>query len=236
MKLYFAGSFTGQTTERLKEMGMENKLYSYVHEKKLVPQWGSQNLILDSGAFTAFTKGKVIDINKLIEFIEEHKPQHAIQLDVIGDSDASWENWKKSQERCDMLPVLHAGASDTQIKRVLTAAPYICLGALVPLAKRRGLLTSWLDHVFSFKEAVGVKMHCLGIMQEQILLKYPFYSADSSSALSAVRYPMEKDRLVRYRQKHWHYREMYYYPIQEQVAMQKFVTDVWTNRGIVWDS
>jgi hypothetical protein len=235
MNLYFAGSFTGQTTERLKEMGMQHKLYSYVHEKKLVPQWGSQNLILDSGAFTAFTKGKTIKIEELVKFCEEHKPQYAIQLDVIGDPEASWENWKKSEQMYPMLPVLHAGATDTQIKRVLTAAPYICLGALVPLAKRRTLLTSWLDHVFSFKEARGVKMHCLGIMQQDILLRYPFYSADSSSALSAVRFPMEKNPLIRMRQQQWHYREMYYYPIQEQVTMQDFVTRVWTKRGIIWD-
>lgn len=236
MRLYFAGAFTGQTTEGLKAMGMEYKLYSYAHEKKLAPQWGSQNLLLDSGAFTFFTKGKTINIQQWIDYIKEHKPENSIQFDVIGDPEASWVNWKKSEEQVHTLPVLHYGATNEQIKRVLTAAPYICLGALVPLAKNRKVLIQWLDHIFSFKESRGVKMHCLGIMQRDILLRYPFYSADSSSALSAVRYPMEKNKLVRYRQQHWHYREMYYYPIQEQVAMQKLVTDVWTARGIVWDS
>jgi hypothetical protein len=189
MKLYFAGAFSGLPIEQLKSFGMKYKLYSYANEKNSAIEWGGEGLMLDSGAFSVFTKGITIEIPDLVGFIQEYKPEAAIQLDVIGDEDATWKNYIKMSKLAECLPVAHYKSSKKHLRRVFEASDYICLGGLVPLARQRKVLHQWLDYVFSFPFVRRKKIHCLGIMTKSVLEKYPFYSCDSSSALSSQRYP-----------------------------------------------
>ena len=236
MRLFFAGSFSGVKEDVLKEWGMENKLYSYVNEPKNAVRWGSKGLLLDSGAFSAWSKGVKIDPNALCDFIEEHKPEFAIQLDTIGDAEASWHNFVDMDKRVDVLPVIHSGATDFQIRRVLNSKEYICLGAISTMQSNKDSLKKWIDHIFAFPEIRNKKIHALGIMSEDILLRYPFYSADSSSALSAVRYPVNPDdKYLFWKQKTQHYTRLYEDSIKRQLELQKHVTEVWKKRGIEWD-
>jgi hypothetical protein len=234
MRLFFAGSFSGMTEDRLKEIGIRNKLYSYSNEPNSAKKWGGEGLLLDSGAFTAYTKGIKIFMSALNHFILTYKPELAIQLDVIGDPEASWKNWVKQSEHVKTMPVIHHNATADQIRRVLTATDHICLGALVGVQKET--LFKWLDYIFSFQEIRGKKIHALGVMAEDILIRYPFYSADSSSALSVVRYPIdpEKDPMMFMRQKSRHYTDLYAPMVRKQLQLEKKLTRIWEKRGIIW--
>lgn len=236
MRLYFAGSFSGVPVETLRSWGMQYKLYSYTNEPKPARIWGSDGLLLDSGAYSAMTKGIKISIPSLCRFIDEVKPEHAIQLDVIGDPEATWKNFMEMDKRVDVIPVIHSGTTDFQIRRILQSKDHICLGALTMLAAQKSQMFAWLDHIFSFPEMRGKRVHILGVMAPDILLRYPFYSADSSSALSAVRYPMGlDDEYLFWKQKTQHYTRLYEDSIKKQLDQEYLITEIWKKRGIVWE-
>lgn len=235
MKLYFAGSFSGISIAELRGLGVHRKLYSYANDKKQIQDWGSAGLLLDSGAFTVFTKKIVVDLVKLTTFIEDFRPELAIQLDVIGDTEKTWENYCWMKERVDILPVIHFSAPDSHIVRVLNSAPYICLGGLVPYKTRKRILWSWLDYIFSFSAAQDKKFHALGVSDRRTLERYPFYSVDSSSALSVQRYP-QKDWKLRVLQKTIHYTKLYSAGIRDQLELEHYITVLWKKRGVLWDA
>lgn len=236
MKLYFAGSFSGVSEERLKELGVKNKLYSFVNEPKSAVKWGSEGLLLDSGAFTEFTTGKPVNIDLLIGYIKKYKPEYAIQLDVIGDDDATWKNYQYmvDQGLTNILPVIHYKASEEHIKRVLAASDYVLLGGLVPLTRAPDKLKKWLDYLYSNFNLKEKKVHALGVTTKWCLQRYPFYSVDSSSALSITRYP-SSDKTNKMHQKTKHYTELYKLGIDPMLQLEKDVTKLWESRGIKWN-
>ncbi len=237
MKIYFAGAyniFPGVTEcDALKSLGVKHKLYSFYHEKPQSKRWGSEGLLLDSGAFSAWTKGADIDIDTLITFIKEIQPENAIQLDVIGDEDSTWENYLYMRKEVECLPVVHYRASVKHIERCFEGSGYVCLGGLVPLARTPKRLKVWLDYIYSMPFVRTKKVHCLGITSKWALARYPFYSVDSSSALQVVRYPQQcqmKTMLQRTKQR----ANLLVPEIKKILKLEKEMTELWTKRGITW--
>lgn len=235
MKIYFAGSFSGVTKE-LEKIGIKNKLYSFHNEKKQARDYKG-NLMLDSGAFSVLTQGAKIDIDELIAFIKEVKPNSSIQLDVIGDEEKTWANYLYMKERITeqkLLPVIHYKASDKHIKRVLNENAYTLLGGLVPLTRKKKELFSWLDYLYSTYKLQNYKIHLLGVTTKSVLERYPVYSSDSSSALSINRYP-SSDKLIIMKQKTLHYKELYTYGVEPILELEQYITKLWEKRGIKWE-
>ena len=160
------------------------------------------NVLIDSGAFTAFTKGKFIDpfeyAKWAIDFSSRWESKMSnlnfMNLDVIGDQDASWTNQSKIESTgLKVLPIVTYNADLKHLDRALNY-PYFALGGLVPYAKQAKILRSWLDACFSrimkHKKATGVmpKVHILGITRDWVCERYPIYSCDSSSWTQCVRF------------------------------------------------
>lgn len=100
IRLYFAGEWLGTGINKavLIKAGIKNILCSYAYPKKLA-NWianlsadAEGNIMIDSGAFSAWNKGKQIDFNayvqyahKAIEKVSRFKNQniHIVNLDVI---------------------------------------------------------------------------------------------------------------------------------------------------------
>lgn len=95
--LYFAGAWIGKATQDEIDCGIKNKLCSYVYPDQL-ESWleVSKNVIdgkilIDSGAFSAWNKGDVIDLPKYIKYCQGQieraeklgRPLRAVNLDVI---------------------------------------------------------------------------------------------------------------------------------------------------------
>ena len=234
MKLYFAGAGHIKP-DVLKGYGVKHKLYSYANDKKAIDTWGSEGLLLDSGAFTVFTKGININIDDHCRFINEFKPECAIQLDVIGDEDATWKNYVYQKEKVPtILPVIHYRASETHIKRVIDATDYVLLGGLVPISRQRKQLTQWLDYLYGKFKLYEKKTHLLGITGEAILNRYPAYSCDSSSWLSDNRYPAERGTMAFIHQKNGDYHSLERDNVEKFINLQNRVTKLWEKRGIKW--
>ena len=81
MDIYFAGAQSDTSLKFMEELGA-NKLFSYANdmsgineliEKKKAGQYKGK-LLVDSGAFSAYTKGKKIDLDDYIAWINKVSP------------------------------------------------------------------------------------------------------------------------------------------------------------------
>jgi len=149
------------------------------------------DLFLDSGAFSAFTKSISINIDDYIEFIKKYKNYLTVyaNLDVIGDPLKTWRNQKYMESRgLKPLPVFHTTREDTiWLQKYLDAGyEYIALGGMAggDVPKRsiiKFLDRVWSDFLVDLKGFPKVKVHGFGIGSVDLILRYPWYSVDSTT-------------------------------------------------------
>lgn len=162
-------------------------------------------IILDSGAYTAWTKGTKIDIDKYVAFIQKHKHLFdiSVNLDVIGDPEGSWQNWKYLREKgVKVLPVYHNGAPEKYLKRYLKLTDYIGFGAIANLSTRQrklGLNRIWKEYLQDASGAPKLRVHGLGLTAFKIMNAFPWYSVDSASCIKAASFgkiylPIDRDQ------------------------------------------
>jgi len=167
-----------------------NLLFSYagtsqksLHEfAKVMPE--DTRVIMDSGAFTAFRTGKEIKLDKYVRFINDmpFAPYAYINLDVIGNPIASFENYLKMRNLgCNPVPVITKGASVDEFDEY-TDAPFVALGGLVggSISSQRERV-GWIDKCMRVATKKNIPVHLLGISKAQMLMRWPVASGDSSS-------------------------------------------------------
>ena len=170
------------------------------------------DLFLDSGAFSAWTQKVQIDIQEYIAFIKAHEEVIEVyaNLDAIGDPVKTWKN-QKIMEKVGLtpLPTLHYGVDEKWIKRYLKLGyEYLALGGMVPISTDQ--LIPWLDWMFSefFTDKDGlpiIKIHGFGLTSLPLMLRYPWYSVDSTSWVITGR--MGSIYMPRFRSGEWIYDE-----------------------------
>lgn len=144
------------------------------------------DLFLDSGAFSAKSQKVTIDIQDYIAFIKEHEDVIDVyaNLDVIGDPAATWKNQMIMEEAgLSPLPVFHQGSPEKYLKRYIDRYEYVALGGMVGVANK---LSEYLDRIFSTfichpDGTPKVKVHGFGLTILKMMLRYPWYSVDSTS-------------------------------------------------------
>jgi len=254
MKIYLAGIST--LPEMAKYGGSYLESYLYFENKKVsigetLTKWGVNDLILDSGAFSAFTMNVKIDIQKYAKTVLENKQYitKCANLDVIGNAEATYENWLYLKEKgCDPLPVIHYGADkkwfDIYLKQ--HKVKYLALGGLVPYTKQRVKIKNWLDSCFFYiKPYFPVKIHLFGVTTNWILKRYPIYSCDSTGWL----YAGKRGRILKFNgngvvahrdtellSKAHNYKQNDIRSGLAYMQFEEYLTKLWVKRGIVWDS
>ena len=162
--------------------------YYWIMESKKEMTKNKVELFLDSGAFSAWSQGKEIKIQDYINFIQEHENTIDVyaNLDVIGDVKATWKNQMiMEKEGLNPLPVFHYGEEEKWLKRYLTKGyNYISLGGMVPISTTD--LIPWLNKLFdkyltNEKGVPIIKVHGFGLTSLPLMLRYPWYSVDSTS-------------------------------------------------------
>lgn len=158
-------------------------------------------IMLDSGAFTAWSKGKEVDLDDLIkiydEMFEKYGP-HAknvwlISLDKIPGSrgvTASPEEIKEAEKISDqnfvvlqkrygdrVLPVFHQNESSARLHEIAAMAPYICVSPRNDLHEdsRR----SWSQEVHAM--IPGKMTHGLAATGLTMMTRVPWFSVDSAT-------------------------------------------------------
>lgn len=171
-----------------------------------------QSFFLDSGAYTAMTKGTHIDIDKYIQFIKKFEKYLDVyaNLDVIGDKDGekSYENWKYMRSKgVNPLPVYHAHANPKYLELYMKETDYIAIGAISEMNTNQRLLSldrTWRMYLLDDKGFPKVRCHGFGLTATEIMVRYPWYSVDSMSwslmsAYGSVYVPVKKNGVYDYR-------------------------------------
>lgn len=193
--------------------------FKIITDSKMKRRKNKVNLFLDSGAFSAYTQGVEIDIQEYIDFIKEHEEIIEIyaNLDVISASKIgneesakkTWENQKIMEDAgLKPLPVFHYGEPEKYLIRYVKNYDYVSLGGMVPISNTQ--LIPWLDKLWSKyltdeKGMPKVKVHGFGLTSLKLMLRYPWYSVDSTSWVVTGR--LGSIFVPRYRNNKWIYDE-----------------------------
>ena len=147
------------------------------------------SLFLDSGAFSAWSKNIQIDINEYIQFIKKHQSylSYYANLDVIGNPLATWQNQKKMEaEGLAPVPCFHFGEDIKYLTKYYLSGTYkyLSLGGMVGRNSKE--LIEWLDNLFinylcDKQGNPRIKVHGFGMTSFKLMLRYPWYSVDSTS-------------------------------------------------------
>ena len=214
--LYFAGAQTDEVDDFIYNLGA-NRLFSYFSERKYIDKYiekiktGKQNskLIVDSGAFSAWTRGVTIDVDAYIEWLNERSDYitAAGQMDVIPGhikngatfedtlhaAEGTWENYIYMRQRLKnpdiLLYTFHIGEPIKFLKNALewtdehgNKIKYMALGGMVgkPRQARDQFLQMCYTEIFRSSNP-NVKVHAFGMTDLELCKKYPITSADSTT-------------------------------------------------------
>ena len=211
--LYFAGAKV-KTKDDLIIKRDCNVLFSQLNDRRAIMNFievmDNNKLFIDSGAFSAWSKGKPINVENYIEFVNEHIDKVALFASVDNipgelrrtptlqekkDSPVlSWENYLYMRElvkdKDKLLPVFHIGEDFKHLQNMLEVKldgkhiPYIGLGGTVGLTST--VKDNWYKQCFKIIHQSNnpqVKVHAFGMTSLKILENFPFESADSTSWL-----------------------------------------------------
>jgi len=190
MHLYFAG-YTAYAKEA-KQAGLDHLLESYLTFKNKKGKgefinWHQtkgllgEHIFLDSGAFSAWTRGIKIDIDKYAEFIKQHEKYLTVygNLDVIGNAQGTEKNQRYLESKgLHPIATFHIGSDYKKLEQMVKEYDYIALGGLVGVPKARRI--KHLDKCFRIIKT-KCKVHGFGVGDFDIMLRYPFYSVDNTN-------------------------------------------------------
>lgn len=164
--------------------------YAYFDEKNIIfcrnlPR-DSFNLIVDSGAFTAWNSGKTITLDGYCSFLDKIsflQPFKAVQLDVFGNPQKSYENLLIMRARgYDVMPVFTRGDSLEKLEEYYQMTDYIMFGG-VTIGSSNKNYVKWFCEKNKRRKA-----HWLGFTNINFIKHYKPESVDSSSWCSGARY------------------------------------------------
>ncbi len=193
MKVYFAG-----IDKNLLEsvFAGANILLSFASLRRSprasIPTGRFSSIMLDSGAFSAFRSGKVIDVLEYCEFIERNldRIDLYVSLDVIGDAEASMANLRLMESRgLSPMPVFHYGEDFDVLRWMRDRYPLVGLGGMVPRSRRR--MFEWLSTVL---DELPHKYHGFGVGDVSLLSTFPFHSIDNTTWKRIVQQPVLKTK------------------------------------------
>jgi len=243
MRLYFAAGLN--FVELLKKTKVKAVLSSWLEHKE--NYYKDFDIFLDSGAFTAYTKGIEISNKEYIEYIRKYKLKNYASLDVIGDEKKSKENLiEMTNAGLKPIPAFHYGEKIDYLDWYLQNFNYVALGGVAQMGKDKKGLIAWLDKCFSiisvYYRSKKIKIHGFAILSYDLLKRYPFYSVDGTSWLSACKYGnivsynkgIKKNLYSKMYADKYNYKENIIRNIKSYLKMEQDITALWESRGISW--
>lgn len=168
--------------------------YHYVGDNRYdeVIRYNGDKLFMDSGAFSMFTLGIDVDLDKYARYLVSGQDYITVasNVDAIGagreaDSYANQKYLESLKLPVPIQPVHHARDDDRWLVKYLDEGyDYIFLGGMVP--ESTPYLIDWLDHLFDKYLALPdgtarVKIHGFGLTTFELMERYPWFSVDSTS-------------------------------------------------------
>jgi hypothetical protein len=201
MKLFIAGN-DGFRKERfdlfLKDLYILESYHYVIKQKWMFPLINEfKGFLLDSGAFTFMTslKGKSIDWEVYVinygNFIKLHDIKYFFELDIdpiVGLKEVERLRHlleKTSERKC--IPVWHKSRGLDYWKQMCKDYDYVAIGGIVTQEIKRSEYDVFYPLLKIAKEN-NCKVHGLGFTNLKGMVKYKFYSVDSTSWLSGNKF------------------------------------------------
>lgn len=167
-------------------------------------------VMMDSGAFSAWSRGITIDLDEYIDYLKKNAKHFysAVCLDTIPGKNGSMErvnarqleesanksfaNYIKMRDNgLDVIPVFHQGEDFSHLEKLVKErVPYI--GISPYMRASANAMRMWFDECFtriSDKDGVPVvKTHGFGITSHWAVVRYPWFTIDSTSWIMAAAY------------------------------------------------
>lgn len=214
MRIYHSGGTGAELRPKAEKWVkfMQNRLLSYAYMTPTSAKRYRDNrskfnsIMLDSGAFTAWTKGINLDLQKYAEFVEEFDDifEFVVSIDRIPSipgctdpaklincfkesAEVSWDNAQEllrlGIKKEKLIPVFHQGEDfkwlDKMIKfefNVIGISPGNDRG---PESK-----TNWMETCFS-RMRPGLKFHGFAVTSSALMRDFEWFSVDSASWMIA---------------------------------------------------
>lgn len=204
--LYFAGTQCKEAEEIIENNGC-CRLFSYANDKKSLVERFKRNptgkLIVDSGAFTAWTKGIKINVDEYIKWLNTNKQYIYLagqvdcipgtpsipptQLQVNHAAKETYDNYWYMRNRLDnpdmLLYTFHLGEPFYFLEKILAhpEIKYIAFGGMVgkSIEAKENFLQRCFEIIKKSKNP-NIKVHAFGVTSPSILEKFPFTSGDST--------------------------------------------------------
>jgi hypothetical protein len=145
------------------------------------------NLLMDSGAFSAFTQGLSLTLDGYMKFLSDNKwITMYIALDDINSMRKSYDNYLiMLKNGFNPIPVyhLHDSGDEEFLKKYMDKTDFIGLGAIAEASTviRAQALDSVFRRYLAPKGDPVIKVHGLGATSSDLILRFPWYSVDSTT-------------------------------------------------------
>lgn len=195
-------------------------LFSQLNDRRNIEKWIEMfkerpecrnKLFVDSGAFSAWTLGKKIDVDDYINFLNDNddyitlaasvdtipgKPRSSeipSGEEIVASAQDTWDNYlymRKKLNNKDMLVyTYHAGEPVRFLEQALKyedefgQIQNIALGGMI--GKSTKVITQFLTYVFDVIDKLrpGISVHAFGMTRPDIIEKFEITSADSTTFL-----------------------------------------------------
>ncbi|RJR27640.1 hypothetical protein C4561_01685 [candidate division WWE3 bacterium] len=157
--------------------------------KRLKEELGENlTILLDSGAFSAYSLKKEISISSYKSFLKEHKELfwRCFTLDVVGDQERTWNNFFELKDAgFDVIPIYTRKSNFDELEKCYEYSDYVGIGGIFSF-EGSNFLHTYLKPLT--EKLQGRKCHWLGVTNINHVIKYRPYSVDSSNFAGAQRW------------------------------------------------
>lgn len=259
MNLYFASSPSRIHINVLKRNEAKNLLFSYAFIKRaeklveLIGDFKPKRVILDSGAFSVWTKGGTVNLEEYANFcvrFRELLPKEievsVVNLDVLPgqwghvpskedialSAEKGWQNMLYLESLgLKVIHVFHQHEDFEILEKLKAHSDYIGISPANDVSMKEKL--DWLNKVFlNLKDKT--KTHGFAVTSHKQLLGYPFYSVDSSSWVTPARFGRIAVLTDRYEIKTFPYKNRddveKFWPYISDIGIDKIANPRWEDR------
>ena len=261
MKIFIAGTDARNNDASCRAQDAA-KLYSIMDSRKSIKEWDDKHLLMvDSGAHT-YNKETITPVGykqrakippidmyarDYLKFINIHKKKKYIwvELDIYGHLGLdAVDDFERQVLQMGIHgrylrvyhPVLDGGNLDVLKHWIEQGHDYIGIG---------NDSKEYLDDIFDITRD-KVKIHGFAMTKLDLLDRYPFYSADSTTPLSTIIFGKYTKPIMNYYNKEeiidmksvWAFQpdeERLFNSIREVKLTEKYFTELWARRGVVWN-
>jgi hypothetical protein len=152
--------------------------YHYDKNHKLTELTHKKNkdaeILLDSGAFSAWNTNKTVDINEYMKFVKQYSDDYIgyFNMDVVFDGEKSKENYDLMRDNgFNPIPVFHYGSDFDILRHYSKYSDYIALSGFVKYSSNPRLMSNWSKKCLEILPK-DKKIHLLGCTSPTILLRF----------------------------------------------------------------